>query len=387
MTGSLRVLYDGKLASSISFTYNAKATDAQLCLESSPRENPSIFVHSPHALMLQDVKATDPLHPQCHPLYRRNTGSLPSLLSTGLHTTQRQLCGTPPCGDATLLAFLVELLKSSVAMQEQMLGGKGFLVIGYLLEKLCDHVLFNAAIWIHTPAKVQLSLYTYLSAEFIGTSTIYSTIRRVGTVLQLMHTLKYYYWAINPLESSSITPKGLDGPRPSQKEIISLRAFMLLFLKQLILKLPGGIWVIGGAACEELYYGPALRKVSVDDYDDEQPGPSTAPTPHNKPTEAITEGAWKEGSGQPGQDLQPSQQHSQNRALSHGKQRLILTLPHKPVGSCPADHQEPRWICIQAHTKGPLPALLRRRYNEDNLQKHQQTGSKKSAEGEQISVD
>eukprot|EP00063_Salmo_salar_P010373 XP_013985208.1 PREDICTED: neurobeachin-like [Salmo salar] len=51
-----------------------------------------------------------------------------------------------------------------------------------------------------------------------------------------MHTLKYYYWASNPLESSGITPKGLDGPRPSQKEIISLRAFMLLFLKQLILK-------------------------------------------------------------------------------------------------------------------------------------------------------
>ncbi|KAG9348462.1 hypothetical protein JZ751_002197 [Albula glossodonta] len=31
-------------------------------------------------------------------------------------------------------------------------------------------------------------------------------------------------------------PRGEDGPRPSQKEIISLRAFMLLFLKQLILK-------------------------------------------------------------------------------------------------------------------------------------------------------
>ena len=48
-----QVLYDSKLANSISFTYNAKATDAQLCLESSPRENASIFVHSPHALMLQ----------------------------------------------------------------------------------------------------------------------------------------------------------------------------------------------------------------------------------------------------------------------------------------------------------------------------------------------
>ncbi|KAM3874724.1 neurobeachin-like [Diretmus argenteus] len=105
-----------------------------------------------------------------------------------------------------------------------------------LLKQLCDHILFNAAIWIHTPAKVQLSLYTYLSAEFIGTATIYTTIRRVGTVLQLMHTLKYYYWAINPEDNSGISPKGLDGPRPTQNEIISLRAFMLLFLKQLILK-------------------------------------------------------------------------------------------------------------------------------------------------------
>uniref|UniRef100_UPI001EAE9411 neurobeachin-like n=1 Tax=Oncorhynchus gorbuscha TaxID=8017 RepID=UPI001EAE9411 len=263
-----QVLYDGKLASSISFTYNAKATDAQLCLESSPRENTSNFVHSPHALMLQDVKAivTHSIHSAIHSI-----GGIQVLFPLFSQLDYRQLndssVDTSVC--ATLLAFLVDLLKSSVAMQEQMLGGKGFLVIGYLLEKssrvhitravleqflsfakyldglthgapllkqLCDHVLFNAAIWIHTAAKVQLSLYTYLSAEFIGTSTIYSTIRRVGTVLQLMHTLKYYYWVSNPLESSGITPKGLDGPRPSQNEIVSLRAFILLFLKQLILK-------------------------------------------------------------------------------------------------------------------------------------------------------
>ncbi|XP_072467998.1 neurobeachin isoform X2 [Notamacropus eugenii] len=263
-----QVLYDGKLASSIAFTYNAKATDAQLCLESSPKENASIFVHSPHALMLQDVKAivTHSIHSAIHSI-----GGIQVLFPLFAQLDNRQLndsqMETTVC--ATLLAFLVELLKSSVAMQEQMLGGKGFLVIGYLLEKssrvhitravleqflsfakyldglshgapllkqLCDHILFNPAIWIHTPAKVQLSLYTYLSAEFIGTATIYTTIRRVGTVLQLMHTLKYYYWVINPADSSGITPKGLDGPRPSQKEIISLRAFMLLFLKQLILK-------------------------------------------------------------------------------------------------------------------------------------------------------
>ncbi|KAK2846740.1 hypothetical protein Q5P01_009739 [Channa striata] len=263
-----QVLYDGKLASSIAFTYNAKATDAQLCLESSPKENPSIFVHSPHALMLQDVKATvtHSIHSAIHSIGGIQV-LFPLFAQLDYHQLNDSQVETTVC--ATLLAFLVELLKSSVAMQEQMLGGKGFLVIGYLLEKssrahitravleqflsfakyldglthgapllkqLCDHILFNAAIWIHTPAKVQLSLYTYLSAEFIGTATIYNTIRRVGTVLQLMHTLKYYYWAVNPSDCSGILPKGLDGPRPTQKEIISLRAFMLLFLKQLILK-------------------------------------------------------------------------------------------------------------------------------------------------------
>nr|XP_019943616.1 PREDICTED: neurobeachin-like [Paralichthys olivaceus] len=262
------VLYDGKLASSIAFTYNAKATDAQLCLESSPKENASIFVHSPHALMLQDVKATvtHSIHSAIHSIGGIQV-LFPLFAQLDYHQLNDSQVETTVC--ATLLAFLVELLKSSVAMQEQMLGGKGFLVIGYLLEKssrahitrsvleqflsfakyldglthgapvlkqLCDHILFNAAIWIHTPAKVQLSLYTYLSAEFIGTATIYNTIRRVGTVLQLMHTLKYYYWSVNPADSSGIAPKGLDGPRPTQKEIISLRAFMLLFLKQLILK-------------------------------------------------------------------------------------------------------------------------------------------------------
>lgn len=65
-----QVLYDGKLASSISFTYNAKATDAQLCLESSPRENPSIFVHSPHALMLQ-VSVAGVCWVDVHPLNDR----------------------------------------------------------------------------------------------------------------------------------------------------------------------------------------------------------------------------------------------------------------------------------------------------------------------------
>lgn len=57
--------------------------------------------------------------------------------------------------------------------------------------------------------QVQLTLYTYLATEFISTVTIYNAIRRVGTVLQVMHTLKYYYWVVNPQDRSGIIPKGL----------------------------------------------------------------------------------------------------------------------------------------------------------------------------------
>ncbi|XP_042283215.1 lipopolysaccharide-responsive and beige-like anchor protein isoform X2 [Thunnus maccoyii] len=262
------LLYDGKLSSSIAFTYNPRATDAQLCLESSPKDNASIFVHSPHALMLQDVKAvvTHSVQSGIHsiggvqvlfPLFAQLDYCQPSS-----HELDTSVC-------CTLLSFVMELLKNSVAMQEQVLACKGFLVIGYSLEKsskvhvtrpvldivlafsrylsnlqngilllkqLCDHILFNPAIWIHAPAKVQLTLYTYLATEFISTVTIYNAIRRVGTVLQVMHTLKYYYWVINPQDRSGVMPKGQDGPRPNQKEILSLRAFLLLFVKQLIMK-------------------------------------------------------------------------------------------------------------------------------------------------------
>uniref|UniRef100_A0A8C1EPF4 Neurobeachin n=1 Tax=Cyprinus carpio carpio TaxID=630221 RepID=A0A8C1EPF4_CYPCA len=262
------LLYDGKLSASIAFAYNPRATDAQLCLESSPKDNASIFVHSPHALMLQDVKAvvTHSVQSAIHSI-----GGVQVLFPLFAQLDFLQHSGdeldTSVC--CTLLSFVMELLKGSVAMQEQVLSCKGFLVIGYSLEKsskvhvtrpvldiilafarylsnlptgvlllkqLCDHILFNPTIWIHAPAKVQLVLYTYLATEFISTVNIYNAIRRVGTVLQIMHTLKYFYWVVNPLDRSGITPKGLDGPRPNQKEILSLRAFLLLFVKQLIMK-------------------------------------------------------------------------------------------------------------------------------------------------------
>ncbi|XP_075716475.1 lipopolysaccharide-responsive and beige-like anchor protein isoform X1 [Rhinoderma darwinii] len=262
------LLYDGKLSSSIAFTYNPRATDAQLCLESSPKDNASIFIHSPHALMLQDVKAvlTHSIQSAMHSI-----GGVQVLFPLFAQLDYKQYgsdqIDTSVC--STLLAFILELLKNSLAMQEQMLSSKGFLVIGYSLEKsskthvtktvlelslafskylstlqngipllkqLCDHILLNPAIWIHTPAKVQLSLYTYMSTDFISTVNIYNAVRRIGTVLLVMHTLKYFYWIVNPQNRSGIVAKGLDGPRPNQKEILSLRAFLLIFIKQLVMK-------------------------------------------------------------------------------------------------------------------------------------------------------
>ena len=48
--------------------YTPVACDSQLCLESSPKGNQSYFVHTPHALMLQDVKAvvTHSIHSTLH---------------------------------------------------------------------------------------------------------------------------------------------------------------------------------------------------------------------------------------------------------------------------------------------------------------------------------
>uniref|UniRef100_F6X056 Uncharacterized protein n=1 Tax=Ciona intestinalis TaxID=7719 RepID=F6X056_CIOIN len=269
-----KVLYeDGKLADSLVLAYNPKSTDGQLCLECSPklsnRDSASDaqrwFVHNPHALMLPDVKAvvTHSIHSALH-----SVGGAEVLFPLFSQLNYKQKDGsvdTSVC--STLLTFLLQLLQGSVKTQQQVLHGKGFLVIGTLLERahkdhitmdvlntiismakfldelatgsalmrqFCDYILFNPALWIHTKPVVQVALYTYLATEFVSSPTIQTNLRRVSTVLLLIHALKHYYWVENPLPRSGVVPKGLDGPRPSKDEILSLRAFILLFLKQLV---------------------------------------------------------------------------------------------------------------------------------------------------------
>ncbi|KFM61720.1 Neurobeachin, partial [Stegodyphus mimosarum] len=269
-----RVLYDGKLSSAIVFMYNPVATDSQLCLQAAPKGNISYFVHTPHALMLQDVKAitTHSIHSTLNSI-----GGIQVLfpllgqldIPTGISLSRNQ--DKKPTTCATLIGFVCDLVENSPTVQQHMIQNKAFLVISYLLQKasrdhiteevllsflnltkylvtvnnsnselllkqLLDHILFNPALWIYTPTTVQTKLFTYLATDFLADTQIYSNVRRISTVLQTMHTLKYYYWVVNPRNKSGITPKGIDGPRPNQNDIMSIRAYILLFLKQLILK-------------------------------------------------------------------------------------------------------------------------------------------------------
>ncbi|XP_054709401.1 neurobeachin-like [Uloborus diversus] len=269
-----RVLYDGKLSSAIVFMYNPVATDSQLCLQAAPKGNISFFVHTPHALMLQDVKAitTHSIHSTLNSI-----GGIQVLfpllgqldIPTGISLTKIQEKKLTTC--ATLIGFVCDLVENSPTVQQHMIQNKAFLVISYLLQKasrdhiteevllsflnltkylvtvnnsnselllkqLLDHILFNPALWIYTPTVVQTKLFTYLATDFLADTQIYSNVRRISTVLQTMHTLKYYYWVVNPRNKSGITPKGVDGPRPTQNDIMSIRQYILLFLKQLILK-------------------------------------------------------------------------------------------------------------------------------------------------------
>ena len=171
-----------------------------------------------------------------------------------------------------LMQFICELVEGSTSIQQQVIAGRGFLVISHLLSKssrehltadllntflkltkylvtcptsnsdlllkqLLDHCLFNPSLWIHTPASVQIRLYSYLSSEFLADTQIYSNVRRVSTVLQTMHTLKSYYWVVkpNPGQDTGVPPKGLDITRPSEQDIVTIRSYILDFVKKLVM--------------------------------------------------------------------------------------------------------------------------------------------------------
>ncbi|OQV18752.1 Lipopolysaccharide-responsive and beige-like anchor protein [Hypsibius exemplaris] len=266
-----KILYDNALCHAIVFLYNPVACDGQLCLESSPKTN-QYFLHSPHALMQRDVKSvvTHSIYSTLHsiggiqvlfPLFEQL--DCPVQGSDGQDAQiDHSICGA-------LLQFIGALLERSTAVQQHMLQSNGFMVLSYMLTKaskehitddvlhailtmtqhllaspgsialvkqLFDYVLFNPALWIHASVKVQMDLYTYLATEFVSNAAIYGNIRRTSTVIQTLHALKHYYYVVNPVHRSGIEGKVEEDLRMPRKNILDIRAYLLLFVKQLIVK-------------------------------------------------------------------------------------------------------------------------------------------------------
>ncbi|XP_067949217.1 lipopolysaccharide-responsive and beige-like anchor protein [Watersipora subatra] len=269
-----QVLYDGKLTNAIILMYSPVACDTHICLDSTPTGNHTLFMHAPHAMMLGGVKAviTHSLHSALHSL-----GGIQMLfpLFGQLDCAQEETVEEDRSLCTTLFDMLCDLLENSDTLQQQMMQSRGFLVISHLLEEkasrsalaspqhltshtvfcikrlikhfnlmpaakilvrhITDHLLFNPSLWIHADPQVQLMLYEYLATEYIILVPFHTNpLRRVSTILQLMHSIKHYYWVVNPEPLSGIKPKGTVKARPSKNEVIELRGLMLAFIDRVI---------------------------------------------------------------------------------------------------------------------------------------------------------
>lgn len=105
-----------------------------------------------------------------------------------------------------------------------------------LLKQLFVHLFFNPTIWICSPIEIQMRLYTYLATEFVTYSQMYQSIQPISGIIQTLHTLKYFYWIVQP---KSYVVKTFVVDRPKREEIVEIRGFMLLFMKQLVISSPG----------------------------------------------------------------------------------------------------------------------------------------------------
>ncbi|CAK9290464.1 unnamed protein product [Gordionus sp. m RMFG-2023] len=241
-----KALYDGKLNGSIVFLYDPLACDGQLCLEGSPRNNSNYFVHSPHALMIGDVKAinthtlTDTMHSLggislLFPLFEQIDikHEIPLPPST-THIDRGTLLTRAGDIDYTLGGKLIRLIKElaidSHDVCSQLVQTKGIIMMAYFLnntsrrhlnetvvdsfanliekceqfamaKQIMDFIFFNPQLWITAQPKIQARLYTYLATEFIIKTDCYKSARN-EIVSQTLSSLKYFYYVVPPYWTS-----------------------------------------------------------------------------------------------------------------------------------------------------------------------------------------
>ncbi|KRX87534.1 putative neurobeachin -like protein, partial [Trichinella pseudospiralis] len=77
-------------------------------------------------------------------------------------------------------------------------------------------------------------LYQYLATDFYDKAKIFNPVRRVTTVMQLLHSLKFYYWVTDPRRRSGIDGKGKAGPRPTVDNILTIRGHILTLMYKIV---------------------------------------------------------------------------------------------------------------------------------------------------------
>ncbi|TGZ55258.1 hypothetical protein CRM22_010440 [Opisthorchis felineus] len=106
-----------------------------------------------------------------------------------------------------------------------------------LLRHLHGYLLCNPNVWIRAPLEVQDQLYQFLATEFLADVVRHGCVNRTTTVFQSIYTLKYYYALADPRKRSGFQLKTPDNlPLSNTNEVLKLRANLLVYVKQLVVR-------------------------------------------------------------------------------------------------------------------------------------------------------
>lgn len=129
-----QAMYDGKLMNSIVFNYNAASCEEKLVFQSGPKSCQIFYVHNAHAQMLSRVRSirTYSIYSTLHSI-----GGVQVFFPLFDQFDHRQFDGSINYRIAsTIILTICQLIERSYTIQHQMISSKGFLVLGYHLERV-----------------------------------------------------------------------------------------------------------------------------------------------------------------------------------------------------------------------------------------------------------
>ncbi|VDP90374.1 unnamed protein product [Echinostoma caproni] len=96
---------------------------------------------------------------------------------------------------------LLALIRA-VALSGASVQGTQHSYVFQLIRHLHGYLLCNPDVWIRAPLDVQDQLYQFLTTEFLPDLVRFGCVHRTSTVIQSIHTLKYYFSLIDPRKRS-----------------------------------------------------------------------------------------------------------------------------------------------------------------------------------------